>query len=323
MTLIFVFLSTCVLLHRGVFGVEEITVFVMKGDCVTLYTVYKKSHQDRIRWYYNDIRLTQITGDLCKICTDEQCDERFRDRLELDSKTGSLTITSIMTADAGLYKLKIFNSPSSEEIFNVTVHDFEKKTVTARERETVTLCTGVVQNPDDLTWYFNDTLIAEINGQPNKICTDVQCKDGTERFRERLKLDNQTGSLTITNTRTTDSGLYQLKINSSRFSIIKSFSVTVFGSHVETQGLPLADIIAVFVGAILLSLAVAAVVGVIYCFCRNHKLKRQNLKTLPVMEGDSVTLNSDVAELQKTEQVCWMFGDENTLIAQIKRDPYT
>lgn len=56
------------------------------------------------------------------------------------------------------------------------------------------------------------------------------------------------------------------------------FLLFTTGSHVETQGLPLADIIAVFVGAILLSLAVAAVVGVIYCFCRNHKLKRQKCK---------------------------------------------
>ncbi len=88
-----------------------------------------------------------------------------------------------------------------------------------KESESVTLYTGVV-NPDDvMTWYFNDTRIAEITGDQSKICTDDQCK---ERFRDRLKLD-QTGSLTITDTRTTDSGLYTLQIiiSDSRFSITR------------------------------------------------------------------------------------------------------
>uniref|UniRef100_A0A671R1A0 Immunoglobulin domain-containing protein n=1 Tax=Sinocyclocheilus anshuiensis TaxID=1608454 RepID=A0A671R1A0_9TELE len=176
----------------------------MEGDFVTLHTGVKTNQQDRIRWYFNDIRLAQITGDLSKTCTDVQCDGKFRDRLKLDNQTGSLTITSIMTSDAGLYKLKILGSPS----------------MPVKERETVTLCTGVV-NPDDvMTWYFNDTLIAEINGHPTKICTDVQCKDSDERFRDRLQLDNQTGSLSIMNISTTDSGFYQLQINNSCFNRI-------------------------------------------------------------------------------------------------------
>ncbi len=97
----------------------------------------------------------------------------------------------------------------------------EMKRKSVKEGESVTLDPGVTKKTNVLmAWYFNDTIIQ------SKICTDDQCK---ERFRDRLKLDHQTGSLTITNTRTTDSGLYQLQINSSRFSIIRLFTVTVTG----------------------------------------------------------------------------------------------
>ncbi len=102
----------------------------------------------------------------------------------------------------------------------------EMKRKSMKEGESVILYTVVIKNPNDLImWYFNNTRIAEITGDQSEICTDDQCK---ERFRDRLKLDHQTGSLTIMNTRTTDSGLYQLQItSSSRISIIKSFNVTL------------------------------------------------------------------------------------------------
>ncbi|XDV23858.1 hypothetical protein PO909_028235 [Leuciscus waleckii] len=97
------------------------------------------------------------------------------------------------------------------------------------EGDSVTLFTdpGEIRKPNDvMTWYFYEILITEITGDQSKICTDVQCK---ERFRDRLKLDHQTGSLTIMNIRNTDSGVYKLQINNSRFSIIKSFDVALIG----------------------------------------------------------------------------------------------
>jgi len=75
-----------------------------------------------------------------------------------------------------------------------------------------------------MTWYYNNTLIAEITGDQRQICTDDQCK---ERFRDRLKLDHQTGSLTITHTRNTHSGEYKIKILSRNSE--KIFNVTVIG----------------------------------------------------------------------------------------------
>ncbi|CAM4660508.1 unnamed protein product [Leuciscus chuanchicus] len=233
---------------QGASGADTVEVSVMEGDSVTLYTGVQTNQQDRVRWYFNDTRIAQINRDQSKICTDVQCNEdteRFRDRLKLDHQTGSLTITDTTDTDSGVYKLKISSGSSdSEKIFNVNVHGVsaaERDEVKRKEGESVTLYTGVINNTNDvMTWYFNDTLIAEITGDQSKICTDVQCK---ERFRDRLKLDHQTGSLNITNTRNTDSGEYKLLIiiiiiNSS-FSItrVKRFNITVIVSQSHQQHL--------------------------------------------------------------------------------------
>ncbi|ROL55102.1 hypothetical protein DPX16_0797 [Anabarilius grahami] len=96
--------------------------------------------------------------------------------------------------------------------------------------DSVTLHTGVQTNQqEEIKWYFSNTRIAQISGDLSLICTDVQCNNGTERFRDRLKLDHQTGSLTIMNISNTDYGEYKLKIFSSSSDSEKIFSVTVSG----------------------------------------------------------------------------------------------
>ncbi|XP_067272605.1 uncharacterized protein [Pseudorasbora parva] len=114
----------------------------------------------------------------------------------------------------------------------------DEVSVSVKEGDSVTLNTGVeLAKKDRIKWYFDDTRIAQIIGDLSKICTDVQCKEGTERFRDRLKLDHQTGSLTITHTTTEDSGVYHLQIIVSSRSIDKSFSLNVIDVAVEQEKL--------------------------------------------------------------------------------------
>ncbi|XP_026121260.1 uncharacterized protein LOC113100981 [Carassius auratus] len=215
---------------HGVSGADRVSVSAMDGDSVTLHTGVQTDQQEDIHWYFKTNRIAQINGDF-KICKDDQCvgTERFRDRLKLDNQTGSLTITNITNTDSGLYKLVVIsNSSDSETIFNIVIGVSAAELCEVKEGESVTLDPGVINHPNDsMTWYFNDTCITEITGDQSKICTDDQWD---ERFRGRMEV-NQTGFLTITNTRITDSGLYKLQINSRRFSITRSFRVTVSASN--------------------------------------------------------------------------------------------
>ncbi|KAK9978910.1 hypothetical protein ABG768_020646, partial [Culter alburnus] len=95
------------------------------------------------------------------------------------------------------------------------------------EGESVTLNPDLteLQRNEQIMWKFGDTniLIAKINRQNNRSVFYNDSADG--RFRDRLKLD-QTGSLTIINSRTTDSGLYT--VFSSRRDTINMFNLTVY-----------------------------------------------------------------------------------------------
>uniref|UniRef100_A0A671R167 Immunoglobulin domain-containing protein n=1 Tax=Sinocyclocheilus anshuiensis TaxID=1608454 RepID=A0A671R167_9TELE len=203
---------------------------VNEGESVTLDPGEVKNLNYLMKWYFNDTLIVNQTGSLTIIWY-------FNDIPILDHQTGSLTITNINTTDSGLYTLQINSSSESlVQLFSVSVYyapeQDKMKTKSVKEGESVTLDPGVVKTTNYLMkWLFNGIRITEINGDISFNCTDVQCNNGAERFRGRLRLDHQTGSLTITNTRTTDSGLYKLQISSSRFTIIKSFIVNVTGEY--------------------------------------------------------------------------------------------
>ncbi|XP_052446489.1 uncharacterized protein LOC127988033 isoform X2 [Carassius gibelio] len=122
MKVVFIFIFVCsFLLDQGVSdaGSDRVQILVKEGDPVTLHTGVEVNQQDRATWYFNDVRIAYIDGDM-KICTDDECPEGFRDRLKLDHQTGSLTIINTRNTDSGEYKLLI---RSSEKIFSVTVTD--------------------------------------------------------------------------------------------------------------------------------------------------------------------------------------------------------
>ncbi|XP_050959679.1 uncharacterized protein LOC127161081 [Labeo rohita] len=281
----------CLCLWRlaGVFADSDAvkSVSVMEGDSITLQTNTEIKTDDLLTWTsgLSKTLLAQIIKQDGQFFTYDIPDGKFRDRLKLDHQTGSLTITNTRTTDSGLYQVTISGRRQIRHRFNVTVHGVfadsdAVKSVSVMERDSVTLVSGLteIQTKNGIMWTFglSETRIAQIYTEAG-IFSTFDVLDG--KFRDRLKLDHQTGSLTITNTRTTDSGLYEVTISGTTDTTYR-FNVTVSGVFVDSDA----------------------------------------VKSVSVMEGDLVTLESGLTELQTKDGIMWTFGFLETRIAQINKD---
>ncbi|XP_048038184.1 uncharacterized protein LOC125263236 isoform X2 [Megalobrama amblycephala] len=200
------------------------SVSVTQGNSVTLdsdLTEIKDNHL--IQWMLGNTLIAEINKqDDSFTVYDDVLDGRFRDSLKLDKKTGSLTITAQNT---GVFQLWI--NQQLKKTFLLHVHA-KAVFLSVTEGNSFTLNPGLTDifDGDEIQWKFGieNTLIAEVNKRANRFTVYDDVLDG--RFRDRLKLDNQTGSLTITNTTLKHDGLYEVKRTGARFlSKLISFSV--------------------------------------------------------------------------------------------------
>uniref|UniRef100_A0A8C2D1A7 Ig-like domain-containing protein n=1 Tax=Cyprinus carpio TaxID=7962 RepID=A0A8C2D1A7_CYPCA len=94
------------------------------------------------------------------------------------------------------------------------------ESVSVMEGDSITLNTDVIEilEDDDILWKFGaeKSLIAEISREKQIFFKYDNVHDGI--FRDRLKLDNQTGYLTITNLTTEHAGLYELQISGAKLT---------------------------------------------------------------------------------------------------------
>ncbi|XP_073700628.1 uncharacterized protein [Garra rufa] len=251
----------------GVSGTGVKPVSVLVGDSVTLHSgVSELQRDDVMRWRFEhqNTFVAQINRKAGIFSTSDGPDGRFRHRLQLEYRTGSLTIRNIGTRHSGLYEVDIRSGSSrysTHKPFTVTVSDAVKSLSVTRGGFVSLQTFTEIQNDDLLLWMFGDIVIAEIHKADQQFFI---FDDPDLKFRDRLELDHQTGSLNITHTRTTDSGLYELKISSSRRTINRRYIVTVTGlSPGATAG------IVVGVGVILV--AAAAVVAAVM---KRHQRRR-------------------------------------------------
>ncbi|XP_073793341.1 uncharacterized protein isoform X2 [Danio rerio] len=151
------------------------------------------------------------------------------------------------------------------------VFGVEVKSVSVTEGVSVTLPVKLtqIQENEEIEWKFEDILIADINRKDNNITYYNNAADG--RFRDILKLDTQSGSLTIMNTTTKHTGLY--KVTRDHWtSVNNTFSLTVNSHQQSNDILLLSAAAAVVVGCLLIAAA-------IWVFCRKIRTSHQEVKT--------------------------------------------
>ncbi|XP_067258691.1 uncharacterized protein [Chanodichthys erythropterus] len=293
-------------------GVSAETESVMEGDSVTLHTdITEIQNDDTILWLFGpkDSIVSQITrkaGFTSLFVTD---DMRFRGKLQVDQKTGSLTIRNTRIRHSGQYKLSVSREQTTIKIFNVTVFGVvgetdEVKSESVMEGKSVTLWNHVeVQRDDLIVWRFGDKgiLLAKIYAESN----EISLNNDDERFRDRLQL-NPNGSLTIQDTKTVHTGLYELQIRGRESEQRFLLSVTA------VPGLS-PGVVAGIVFAVFLVFAVLAAVVIYY----RRKISKLMVKNVPATEGGSVHLKAALTEKEKYDTIQWYYEEENNCIAEI------
>ncbi len=106
----------------------------------------------------------------------------------------------------------------------------EPKSVSVKEGDSVSLNPNItqIQRINKIVWRFG------VEGPVIAKCSKKDlCTETNEIFKDRLQLDNQTGSLTINNMKTNHSGLYEAQIDHIKDGrSYKKFNVTVFSKFV-------------------------------------------------------------------------------------------
>lgn len=89
-----------------------------------------------------------------------------------------------------------------------------------------TKCITKLQKDDEIVWKFGSVVIATVKAN-NPLLSDTD----DARFKDKLQINDQTGDLSIRNTRTSLSGLYEVKITNITNTTYRRFKVTVLGKH--------------------------------------------------------------------------------------------
>uniref|UniRef100_A0A8C1YAH6 Ig-like domain-containing protein n=1 Tax=Cyprinus carpio TaxID=7962 RepID=A0A8C1YAH6_CYPCA len=320
-------LLLCFLLAIGVFGADVKSV--MEGDSVTLHTdLTDLRGYELILWIFGpgSTRIAQINNVVNKISIyNDVLDGKFRDRLQLDERTGSLTITNSSTEDSGLYELQIIggkdvppkkfsvivSAPLPVPVISRNSSQCSSSSSSSSSQQNCSLVCSVVNvSHVTLSWYKGNSLLSSISVSDLSISLslplEVEYQDkNTYSCVLNNPISNQTQHLDIT----------QLCHTCSEDA----------SSLTPEDGLSLGHVVLLCV-VILVTVLVLAAVGMFSIYWKYRKrdqpfsnsssvddlAETDELKTVSVRVGESVTLNTSVTAIQSFDLLQWRFGELNT-----------
>ncbi|XP_059425045.1 uncharacterized protein LOC132159516 isoform X5 [Carassius carassius] len=321
-------LLLCFLLAKGVFS--DIVKSVMEGDSVTLHTDLTDLHKyERIVWIFGPgrTRIAQINTVVNKISVyNDVLDGKFRDRLQLDDQTGSLTITDTKTEDSGLYELQTIGGKDVlPKMFSVIVSAHLPVPIITRNSSQCPssssycslLCSVVNVGHVTLSWYKGNSLLSSISVSDLSISLSLPLE---VEYQEKNSyscvinnpIRNHTTHLDITQLCHTcsasDSSTYYIVLG----CFIALVVVAVFcgyyyhqrkSKQAVNQGQPDGE------ENIRLTNADGETLEQERHSQNNTFVEKDEFKSVLAMVGETVTLHTDLTEIQEEELIQWKFAD--------------
>ncbi|XP_039538308.1 SLAM family member 5-like isoform X4 [Pimephales promelas] len=332
-------LFICFLLLKGVFGAEDTvkTVSGMEGDSLTLNTdVTQIQKADLILWIFGpeSTRIAQINRQVNMVSLfSNALDGRFRDRLHLDDQTGDLTIMNIRTEHSGLYELQIYSrNVATTQKFSIIVSARLPVPVISRNCSSSSssscslVCSVVNVNDVTLSWYAGMSVLSSISASDLSISLslplEVEYQDkNTYSCVLNNPISNQTTHLDI-NTLCRHTCAAGLSAKAIALVCVCALAAVLCGIYRYRQHkmLKRADQDEETYkenscsqnGAVPL-LAVETDGGEMSNQKRDLRnsvfAKEDKITSVQVMEGQSVTLHTDDAEIQGMDTILWKFAD--------------
>ncbi|XP_059425042.1 uncharacterized protein LOC132159516 isoform X2 [Carassius carassius] len=327
------------LLVDGVFGyTDEVkSVSVMEGDSVTLYTDLTEIQKaELILWTFgsDSTRIAQINRLINKISYYDGPYGIFRDRLKLDHQTGSLTITNITTQHTGLYQLQIIGGKQvTPKKFSVIVSAHLPVPVISSDSSQCSssssssssssycslLCSVVNVGHVTLSWYKGNSLLSSISVSDLSISLSLPLE---VEYQEKNSyscvinnpIRNQTTHLDITQLCQPCSapGLSAGHIALVCFSVLAVVVVLcgIFfyyhhkrSTQADHQCQPDGE------ENIRLTNADGETLEQERHSQNNTFVEKDEFKSVLAMVGETVTLHTDLTEIQEEELIQWKFAD--------------